>query len=55
MLITVRVWLLLAGRGAADHTPPDWLPAWDPQLVLLSVVSGDHRARPSPEVLQAVL
>jgi competence protein ComEC len=43
--------LLLSGSGAADLTPPEWLQAWEPQLVLLSVASGDRRARPAPEVL----
>jgi competence protein ComEC len=46
--------LLLASSGAADLNPPEWLQAWNPQLVLLSVGSGDRRARPAPEVLQVV-
>jgi competence protein ComEC len=46
--------LLLAGSGAADLSPPVWLQAWEPQIVLLSVAAGDRRARPAPEVLQAV-
>jgi beta-lactamase superfamily II metal-dependent hydrolase len=46
--------LLLANSGAADLNPPEWLQAWDPQVVMLSVASGDRRARPAPEVLQAV-
>jgi competence protein ComEC len=45
--------LLLASSGAADLNPPEWLQAWGPQLVLLSVASGDRRARPAPEVLSA--
>jgi hypothetical protein len=43
--------LLLAKSGAANLNPPEWLPAWDPQVVLLRVASGDRRARPAPEVL----
>ncbi len=35
--------LLLASSGAGDLNPPDWLPAWDQQLVLLSVASGNRR------------
>jgi beta-lactamase superfamily II metal-dependent hydrolase len=46
--------LLLASSGAADLSPPEWLQAWGPQVVLLSVGSGDRRARPAPEVLNAV-
>ena len=46
--------LLLASSGAADLNPPEWLQAWEPQLVLLSVGAGDRRARPATEVLQAV-
>jgi competence protein ComEC len=46
--------LLLASSGAADLNPSEWLQAWEPQAVLLSVASGDRRARPAPEVLEAV-
>jgi Competence protein len=46
--------LLVAGSGAAGLNPPEWLQAWDPQVVLLSVASGDRRARPAPEALQAL-
>jgi beta-lactamase superfamily II metal-dependent hydrolase len=46
--------LLPAGSGAAELNPPDWLQAWEPQVVLFSVAPGDRRARPAPEVLQAV-
>jgi hypothetical protein len=46
--------LLLASSGAADLNPPEWLPAWGPQVVLLSVGSGDRRARPASETLAAV-
>jgi beta-lactamase superfamily II metal-dependent hydrolase len=46
--------LLLASSGAAELTPPEWLQTWEPQLLLLSVGAGDRRARPAPEVLQAV-
>jgi competence protein ComEC len=46
--------LLLAGSGAAELNPPAWLQAWEPQLMLLSVGSGDRRARPAPEMMQAV-
>jgi competence protein ComEC len=46
--------LLLASSGAADLNPPEWLQAWEPQVVLLSVAMGDRRARPAPEVLQTV-
>jgi hypothetical protein len=45
--------LLLASSGAADSNLPEWMQAWDSQMVLLSVASGDRRARPAPEVLQA--
>jgi fatty acid/phospholipid biosynthesis enzyme len=40
--------------SAADLTPLEWLQAWKPQVMLLSVGTGDRRARPAPEVLQAV-
>lgn len=40
--------VLLAGGGAADLNPPEWLLYWDPQLILLSVGSGNRRARPAP-------
>jgi competence protein ComEC len=46
--------MLLASSGAADPNPPEWLQAWEPQLVLLSVGAGDRRARPAPEVMEAV-
>jgi beta-lactamase superfamily II metal-dependent hydrolase len=46
--------LLLASSGAADLTPPEWLQAWELQLVLLSVAAGDRRSRPAPKALQAV-
>jgi competence protein ComEC len=46
--------LLLAGSGAAELNPPEWLQAWEPQLALLSVGTGDRRARPDPQVLEAV-
>jgi beta-lactamase superfamily II metal-dependent hydrolase len=46
--------LLLAGSGAADLNPPEWLQAWEPQLVILSVAYGDRRARPAPEVLSTL-
>jgi beta-lactamase superfamily II metal-dependent hydrolase len=46
--------LLLASSSAAGLTPPEWLQAWNPQLVLLSVGAGGRRARPAPEVLQAL-
>ena len=46
--------LLLASSGAAESNPPEWLQALEPQLILLSVGAGDRRARPAPEVLQAV-
>jgi beta-lactamase superfamily II metal-dependent hydrolase len=46
--------LLLASSGAADSNPPEWLQAWDPQVVLLSVASGDRRARPAPEVVETL-
>jgi competence protein ComEC len=46
--------LLLANSGAADLTSPEWLQAWEPQVVLLSVGAGDRHARPAPKVLQAV-
>jgi hypothetical protein len=46
--------LLLAGSGAADLNPPEWLQAWEPQLALLSVGAGDRRARSAPEVLQTM-
>jgi beta-lactamase superfamily II metal-dependent hydrolase len=45
---------LLTGSGAGELGPPEWLQAWDQRLVLLSVATGDRRARPAPEVLQAV-
>ena len=35
--------LLLASSGAGDLNPSDWLQAWEPQLVLLSVASGNRR------------
>jgi len=54
LLIAVKEWLLLAGSGAADINPPDWLQAWDLQLVLLSLASGDRRARPAQRLMQAV-
>jgi hypothetical protein len=45
---------LLAGSGAAELTPPEWLQVWEPQVVLLSVGTGDRRALPAPQVLQAM-
>jgi competence protein ComEC len=44
----------LASSGAADSNPPEWLQAWEQQLFLLSVGTGDRRARPASEVLNAV-
>jgi beta-lactamase superfamily II metal-dependent hydrolase len=46
--------LLLVSSGAADSNPPEWLLAWEPQMVLLSVGMGDRRARPAAEVLEAI-
>jgi uncharacterized lipoprotein len=45
---------LLDGSAAADLDPPEGPQAWEPLLMLLSVASGNRRARPAPEVLQAV-
>jgi hypothetical protein len=36
--------LLLASSGAAEINPPEWLQAWEPQVMLLSVEAGDRRA-----------
>jgi hypothetical protein len=44
----------LVSSCATNLDPPEWLPAWEPQLVLLSTASGNRRARPAPKVLQAV-
>jgi competence protein ComEC len=46
--------LLLASSGAAELNPTEWLQAWEPQVMLLSVGTGDRRARPASQVLQAV-
>ncbi len=46
--------LLPASSGAADINPPEWLPAGDLPVLLLSVGTGDRRARLAPKVLQAV-
>ncbi len=46
--------LLLPSSHAAVLSPPEWLQAWNPQLVLHGMASGDRRVRPAPEVLQAV-
>jgi hypothetical protein len=44
---------LLDGSAAADLDPPEGPQAWEPQMVMLHVASGDRRARPAQEVLNA--
>jgi competence protein ComEC len=46
--------LLLANGGYALTNPPEWIEWTKPQLVLLSVASGDRRGQPSPDTLQAL-
>lgn len=46
--------LLLADAGHAALNPPQWIQRWKPQLVLLSVASGDPEGLPHPEVVQAL-
>ncbi len=46
--------LLLASSGAADSNQPEWLQAWEPQVMLLSVGMGDRRVRPLAEVMETV-
>jgi len=46
--------LLLADGGYLPLNPPQWLERLRPQMVLLSVASGDRRGLPSPEILQAI-
>jgi hypothetical protein len=45
---------LLDGSAAADLDPPEGLQAWEPQMVMLHVASGDHYTRPAPETPTAV-
>jgi len=45
--------LLLADHGYAPSNPPEWIANLRPQVVLLSVASGNREGLPSPETLQA--
>jgi hypothetical protein len=40
----IGLYTILVGSSVADSNPPEWLHAWEPQLALLSVASGDRRA-----------
>ena len=46
--------LLLAGRGAADLNPPEWIARWQPQVLLLSVGGGDRDGYPDARLIQAL-
>ena len=46
--------LLLAESGSAPLNPPAWITHLNPQLILLSVESGNRPGLPSPETLEAV-
>jgi competence protein ComEC len=46
--------LLLVDGGSAPLNPPEWIAAWQPQVVLLNVAPGDRRGLPDPETLQAM-
>ncbi len=46
--------LLLAENGFAPVNPGDWIKDLSPQVVLLSVASGDLEGLPSPETLNAL-
>jgi beta-lactamase superfamily II metal-dependent hydrolase len=46
--------LMLASSGVADSDPPEWLQAWEPQIMLLSVAPEDRHARPASQVLSTL-
>jgi len=46
--------LMLAEGGYAPINPPDWIENLSPQVLLLSVASGDKDGLPSPETLETV-
>lgn len=46
--------LLLAEGGYAPINPPDWIKNLNPQVLMLSVASGDRDGLPSEETLQTV-
>ena len=46
--------LLLAESGYAPANPPEWITRLRPQVILLSVGSGDRRNLPDSETLAAV-
>jgi hypothetical protein len=46
--------LLLTEGGYAPLNPPEWIEKLRPQVALLSVIAGDRRGLPSPEMLEAV-
>jgi competence protein ComEC len=46
--------LTLAQSGSAPLSPPDWINNLSPQLVILSVGSGDTNGRPDPQTLDAL-
>lgn len=45
--------LLLAGGGLAADNPPTWINSLQPQLLLLSVASGDRNGLPNAEAIRA--
>jgi beta-lactamase superfamily II metal-dependent hydrolase len=46
--------LLLADSGYAPANPPEWIDKMHPQVVLLSVATGDREGRPDQEMLLAL-
>ncbi len=46
--------LLLADSGYAPSNPPEWINALHPQLVILSVASGDPEGLPAQSVLDSL-
>jgi len=46
--------LLLTEGGYAPLNPPEWIAAWNPRVVLLSVAAGDQDGLPHPETLAAL-
>lgn len=46
--------LLLAEAGDKSANPPEWLPVFDPQVVLLSVAAADRYGLPDAELMEEV-
>jgi len=46
--------LLIAQSGYGPATPPLWVEAIDPEIVLLSVAAGDPNGLPNPDLLTAL-